>query len=61
MTKQEKEKLNKVIEYIENLQNECLEGYENATNSNSNYYFMGGYNNIYYCIEKIKREFNIKD
>lgn len=28
MTKQEKEKLNKVIEYIENLKSYCLQEYE---------------------------------
>lgn len=61
MTKKEKEKLNKIIEYIENLKNECLQDYENATDPKARYYFMGAHSNIWYCIEKIKKEFNIKD
>ena len=46
---------------IEKLKNECLQDYENATNNNTHYYFRGGYCNIYYCLNKIKKEFNIKD
>ena len=61
MTKQEKKKLDKVIEYIEKLKNECLQDYTNAINDNTHYYFRGAYINIYYCLEEIKKEFNIKE
>lgn len=61
MTKQEKEKLNKVIEYIENLKSYCLQEYENAENKDASFYFRGAYCNIYSCLNEIKEKFNIKD
>lgn len=61
MTKQEKNKLDKVIEYIENLKSYCLQEYENATDTKEIYYFRGAYCNIYSCLNEIKGKFNIKD
>lgn len=61
MTKKEKEKLNKIIEYIEMIKNYCFQEYENATDEENKFYYKGAYCNIYPCLEKIKREFNIKD
>lgn len=60
MTQQEQEKLNKVIEYMENLKNECLQDYENADTKKTSFYFRGAYVAIDYCLEKIKYNFNIK-
>ena len=61
MTKQEKEKLNKVIEYIENLKSYCLQEYENAADGETKVYYKGAYCNIYPCLNEIKEKFNIKD
>ena len=61
MTKQEEKKLNEVIKYIEKLEAECFQDYINATNDNTHYYFRGAYINVGYCLEKIIKEFNIKD
>ena len=61
MTKQEEKKLKEIMTFIENLKNEFHQNYINATNNNTHYYFMGAYINIGYCLEKIIKEFNIKE
>lgn len=61
MTKQEIKKLNNVIEYIKQLEDECFKEEIKATDRISKLYYLGAQHNIWYCLDKIKREFNIKD
>ena len=61
MTKQEKEKLNNVITFIENFEQQSWQNYINATSKKAKFYNLAIYQNIWYFIDKIKREFNIKD
>lgn len=61
MTKQEKEKLNNVITFIENFEKQSWQNYLNATSKNAKLYNLAVCNNIGYFVDKIKREFNIKD
>lgn len=59
MTKQEKRKLKQVIEYIEQLQNECRQDSAEAVSNNGYYYFYGAFVNVRCCLEEIKKQFKI--
>lgn len=61
MTKQEQNKLDEVIKYIENFEEQSWQNYINATSKKAKLYNLAIYNNIWYFKDKIKREFNIKD
>ncbi|MDY4822210.1 MAG: hypothetical protein SO148_00180 [Candidatus Onthovivens sp.] len=61
MTKQEKNKLDEVITFIENFEEQSRQNYINATSKKARLYNLAIYQNIWYFIDKIKREFNIKD
>lgn len=61
MTKQETKKLNNVIEYIKQLEDVCFQEEIKATDRIAKLYYLGAQHNIWYCLDKIKKEFNIKD
>ena len=61
MTKQEEKKLNNVIEYIKQLEDVCFQEEIKATDRIAKLYYLGAQHNIWYCLDKIKREFNIKE
>lgn len=61
MTKQEEKKLKEVIKYIEKLEAECFQEEIKATDRIAKLYYLGAQHNIWYCLDKIKKEFNIKD
>ena len=59
MTQEEKNKLDKIIEYIEKLEAECIGNYNTEKMDIVKSYYQGAHNNTWLILQKIKEEFNI--